>query len=490
MALNITYAGTLLDSNDNPINGSLQIFVYNKKNGMTKWSDVFQTEDNDYNYNAGNPDISGQANTLGLADSNDEFIIIAAWKDGDRTIDNIPTEFAYIIHEHSGQELYIQNIKLGSPMSIDCNNWEVQESIIQGDPIIAQNHNTNDTTYIAENITHYLYNKYTNDGFAEIIFPFIGPKLVQFNFNNEGYTTGNVYTPIQGGDCSVDIKLEDYFNNIVQCHKDVKVYYEVQCGFNDGVGNYKVGDNIYITNAATGHTNKIVNVSYNINDEIIELENTHTVLNVYGDINITQYITYFNAYENIEIECNRLIPMENIPPELNLEVVKEPANELSRKDYEFSHNGTDIDGFIEKVEWQIYRNNPDINGNENWNLYYTTGPITDLSDWFYNIDDIIGDLKVRAIVYDNLGAQAQEDYLIENDCSDVMMSFDNIDWTKNIRIIDFNNNIIKNDWTQEIKRIQWDMKTVPIIWDNTPKKIQWIQVSNSIIFTYKIHTNI
>jgi len=491
MATNITFAGTVLDKDDNAIDAKLQIFVYNKKNGLTKWSNIFGTENYDYNKNAGDSDISGQENTLGLSDASNEFIIIAAWKDGTRdSITDIPSEFAYIVHELKGDELYIQNIKLGIPLPIDCSNWEVPESIIQGESIVALNHNTNDMSYMAEGITHYLYNKYSNTGFNEVIFPFIGPSLVQFNFNNEGYSQSNVYIPENGGDYSVDIEVNDYFGNQKFCHKTTKVYYEVQCGFNDSEGNYKVNDNIYIENAATGHTNKIVTVSYNINDEIIELENTHYKLNTFGVISVTQYITYFNAYENIDIECHRDIVMENIPPELVLAVIKEPINDSAKKDYEFAHNGTDIDGYIEKVEWQIHRNNPDINGNENWSLYYTTGPITDLSDWSYNMDNIIGDLKVRAIVYDNLGASAQEDYLIENNCSDIMMSFDNIDWTKNIRSIDFNQTVVKNVWKQEVKKVQWNMKTVPITWDNTAKKIQWIQVAKGIKFNYKIYTKI
>jgi len=490
MAINITLAGNIKDSNNNSIDAKLQVFIYNKNKNLTKWSDIFETEDTDYDKNIGDPDLSGQDNSLQIANTSGEFAIIAVWKDGERdSTDNIPSEFAYIFHELNGDDVYLQDITLKSPNSIGCSNWEVQESIIQGEPIIALNHNTNEMTYTENDFLHFLYKEYKNEGFREIIFPFMGTKIAEYSFNNEEYSTGNVYIPEEAGDCNIKIRVQDYFNNTADCEKITKVYYLVQCCFNVIPGVPKITDKINISNCSTGHVTQIQETKYSLFQEE-HIGNFDFDIPVFGEFNINQIITYFNGYENVQIECNKLIQMENIPPELNLETIKEPQNELAKKDYTFAHNGTDIDGYIEKVEWQIYRNNPDIEGNENWNLYFSTGPITDLSDWSYNIDDIIGDLRVRAIVYDNLGASAFQEFDIANDCSDIMISFDNIDWTKKIKTIDFSTNIIKTVWKQEVKKIQWEMKTKNIQWENVPKKIQWKQEVKGINFKYKVYTKI
>jgi DNA/RNA-binding domain of Phe-tRNA-synthetase-like protein len=490
MALNITLAGGIVDSNDVAVNANLQIFVYNSKNGLTKWSDVFLTEDTDYNKNLGDPDISSQENTLGLADANGEFAVIAVWLDGSRTdINAVPTEFAFIVHELNGSEVYVQDIKLNKPNPIDCSNWEVPEQIIQGENIIALNHNTNEMTYEAKNITHYLYKKSISAN-NEIIFPFMGTCNAEYNFNNEGYTQSNVYIPQTGGDTSIDIKVQDCFGTEVICSKITKVFYKVIPCFNHSPEHITKGTTIQIVSCASGHTDKITEIKYDISSEILLGEDVSKVITELGVIPVTQFITYYNAYENIKVELHKDIQMENIPPELALTVIAEPQNDIDKKEYTFAHLGTDEDGYIAEVKWEIFRNNPDINGNENYSLYYSTGNITDLSDWTYDISDIVGDLKIRATVYDNMGASAFQDFEIANDCSDIGLHFDNIDWNKSIKTIVFSQKVSKQLWETKVKKIQWDMKSKMVQWDSKPKKRVFNKSVISRQFKYKIYFNV
>jgi hypothetical protein len=480
MSLNITMAGDIYNSSGDIIDASLQIFVNNKNNGLTKWSDIFYTEDGSYNKNLGDPDISSQDNTLGLGNTAGEFVIIAVWINGNRDTDNIPSEFAYIIQELKGDNVYIQDIQLGIPPEIECNDWTVPDSIIQGENIIALNNNTNETSYEAFDTEHYLFKMFRD----EIIFPFMGCSTVMFDFGN-GFDISNVYVPEEGGDFNVSIEVSDFFGYTKICQKIVKVYYDVAPYFEDSNGDYFVNANIHIQDASTGHTSKIIDIYYDFLGEKINSESFDRILEVYQEIDITEYVTFFNAYENITVSYNKTIEMRNLPPEIHLEAIDTPKNDMDSKNYTFSHNGTDIDGYVEKVEWQIYRNNPDIDGNENWSLYYTTGPISDLSDWSYNIDDIIGDLKIRAIVYDNLGASAFEEYLIENDCSDILVSFDNIDWTKKIKILDFSLSVKKIAFIQNKQKILWDMKPTKITWDNKSIKKEFSINTTKIEWKYK-----
>ena len=486
MGLNITMAGDIYNIAGDVVDAKLQIYVNNSNNDLVKWSDVFETEDGSYNKNLGDSDISSQDNTLGITNTSGEFIIIAVWLDGDRdSIDNIPSEFAYIIEELNGEDTYIQDIQLGKPDAIECSDWILPESIIEGDTLIALSNNTNENNYIAFDIEHYLYKKYLN----EIVFVFMGATDVLFDFG-DGFDTGNVYTPSEAGDFSVKIKVKDYMDNESICEKTSKVYYLVNTGFTDSEAPYKTGDEITITSTPSGNIDQILKTEFLFYNETITANEFTRLLEVYGDITVTQYITYYNGYEDITIEEQKTFYMDNILPEMSLEVLKEPDGTDNNTEYVFAHNGTDVDGIIEKVQWQIWRNNPDSEGNENWSLYYTTGPITDLSDWVFDIGDLIGELKVRAIVYDNLNASIYEDFLIDASCKSLMVSFDNIDWTKKVKSKDFTLNIEKRTWKNKINKIIWKIIPKKVQWENKPIKVLWKTNVISREWKYKIYFDI
>jgi len=487
MSLNITMAGDIYNSSGDIIDASLQIFVNNTNNGLTKWSDVFYTEDGSYNKNLGDASISSQDNTLGLTNASGEFILIAVWLDGDRTsTDNIPSEFAYIVQELKGEDVYVQDIKLNKPNSIECSDWTLTEKVNSGENIIALNNNTNEMSYTEFDIEHFLYQKYNN----EIVFAFMGTNTVEYNFNDEGFISGNVYTTTNAGDITAQIKVMDYFGNEAICEKTASIYYVVETGFLDSTAPYSVGDEITIKSNPSGNIDQIINIEFLFYNETITAEEFTRLLETYGEIPVTQYITYFDGYQNITIEEQKTLAMDNIPPEMELKTLKEPDGTVENSEYIFVHNGKDTDGTIEKVEWQIWRNNPDINGNENWSLYYTTGPIPDLSDWTFDVKDLIGELKVRAIVYDNLGASVHEDFLIDASCDNLLISFDNIDWNKKINIIDFTLNIEKRTWENKIHKMVWDMTPKRMQWKNKPITVFWKTNVISREWKYKIYFDI
>jgi len=490
MALNITLAGTIYNSSDIAIDANLQFFTYNKNNGLNKWSDLFVTENTQYNKNLGDPDISGQDNTLGVTDSLNEFVVIAVWINGSRDdISNIPGEFAYIIKELEGDELYIQDIKLGIPGAITCSNWTITDSVIVGESIIAQSSNTNETTYEAFSTTHFLYREYKNQIFSETIFPFMGPGLVEYDFGN-GYDQSNVFISITGGDLEVNIQVQDYFGNSNICTKTVKIYYDIQLCFNSSPSNLHAGENLVITSCISGSTDKITSISYNISGTNLNGTNVQKVIDSFGLVPVTQYVTFFNGYENISRELSRNIVMENIPPIVDLEVISSPEDNNVPQTFEFAHNGTDIDGYIEYVEWEVWRNNPDSFGHENWSLYYTTGKLNSLDNWFYNFDNIIGDLKVASIVYDNLNASARDEYHINIECigggSASFTFFSNFDWSKKVKIINFNIKKVEKDFSLDIIKDTFKQNIVRIDWTNKPKKLLWKKRTKKMTFRYSL----
>jgi len=436
--------------------------------------------------NAGDPDLSSQDNTLGLTDAPNEFILLAVWKNGSRTDkQNAPDELAFIVHELSGEEVYIQDIKLGIPEPITCSNWTLDSSVISGDSIIAVDNNTNETQYIAFEETHYLLRTYFD--INESIFPILGSCNTTYDFG-EGYTSSNVYSPTIAGDLNVNIKVQDCFGNEEICSKNVSVYYDIQTCFNTTPDVITNGTELSVQSCISGNTEQIIDVHYDINGDILNGENVTYNINEFGDVTITQYVTYYNGYQNVTEELTRTLNMENIPPEIDLEVISEPQENDTIKEYEFAHNGTDIDGYIEKVKWEIWRNNPDSEGNDNWSLYYTTTPITDLSNFTYDYTDIIGELKLVATVYDNEGASASQEYLIDNECeTDVILCFENVDWTKRRKQINFDLNINKIEFQQRVIKIPWGINTIKQDFTVDIHRKDFQLVVNKINWKYKVY---
>ena len=312
----------------------------------------------------------------------------------------------------------------------------------------------------------------------------------EFDFG-EGFSSSNVYTPTTGGDLQVYIRISDCFGNTVECNKTVKVFYNVEPCFEYSPSNITTGDEIFLTSCASGNLEQLRETRYVINGEEVLGSNVSKIIEQYGNIEVQQCIVYFNGYSDQEKCISKTIGMDNIPPEINLIVSEDPDNNPKTLDYNFAHNGTDTDGTIEQVKWEIWRNNPDADGNDHWNLYYTTGPISDLSNWQYDFTDLLGEFKVRATIYDNLGATATQEYLLDNigcpvvDPADILC-FENLDWNKKINVIDFSLTKYNINWGVQIVSIPWETKVVKIPWDMNPKKLIFDPTIKKILFTYKL----
>jgi len=476
MALNITLAGNIKDSSGTSIDANVQVLVYNSNNNLKKWSDIRLTEDTDYNINIGDPDLSGQENTLGITDSLGEYALIAVWTGSDDRM-TPASEFAFIFHELEGNEVYVQDIQLGFPDIIGCSNWSINEYVNTGETVIANNNNTNEFTYEALGTTHYLYKRYFN----EDIFSYMGTCSVEYDFG-DGYSISNVYTPGTGGTFTTYIKVNDCFGNSVECHKDTKVYYDITPCFDITPTNIHLGSEVSINECITGTPGAIDQIS---KIEYIYSDNyDNGVIIGSGPLTITQKVTFWNGYEDKTKEITKTYELENIPPEIDLETI---PSEETEQEYTFKHNGTDVDGYIERVKWEIWRNNPDSDGNDNWSLYYSTGELTDLSDWTFDFSDIIGELKVTATVYDNNSASASQEYLIDNACDTApILCFDNIDWNKKVNTIDFSLNRTSNIWTVQTIKIPWKVNTIKIPWDLNIVKKDFSPIIKKIDFKYKL----
>lgn len=454
-------------------------------NGLQKWSDVFSTEFTQYNYNLGNPDISGQENTLGLTDSNGEYAVIVVWKDGSRDdVNNIPTEFTYIVQELRGEEVYIQNIKLGLPQAITCSDWTLTDSANVGETVIAQSNNTNEYTYTEYTKLHHVEKNFKINGFSEEVFPYLGASDVQYSFNNLPFSVSNVYTPTVGGDLYVEVRVTDYLGNSSICNKTASIFYLVNSCFDTNT--IRTGETLLVTSCAYGDVAQITSIYYIINGETLNGSDVQKIINIFGSIDVTQYISYFNGYTTVNLELNKLVPMINIAPVIDLQVEQTPINLDVAQIYEFSHNGTDVDGYVEFVQWEIWRNNPNSSGIENWSLFYTTGKVANLSNLIYDFTPIQGELKLVSTIYDNLGATDSAEYYIDMGCPPSTFTyFNNFDWSKKVTKINFDLVIIDASFNQKIEEYKWYTKDVVIDWTTKQNDVGFDEKIRKIYFDFK-----
>lgn len=78
-------------------------------------------------------------------------------------------------------------------------------------------------------------------------------------------------------------------------------------------------------------------------------------------------------------------------------------------------------------------------------------------------------------------------YVMYDDAS-LELSFNNIDWTKKIKVIDFSTDIKQSTWKQEVQQLEWDILLDKLEWDMQPIEIQWEQEIKGINFNYSVYT--
>lgn len=476
--INLTFAGTVYNSDNIPTNAYYQVFVINNNVGLTKWSAIRETEFTDYSINVGDPDLSSQDNYLLISNKGNEFVLIAVWTKDSESRNNYAQECAFIVYELNNEVVYLQDIQLNRMSSLACDNWTVPESVSNNEPIIVLNNNTNEFTYEAFDITHYVQKMYNN----EIVFDYLGPRTIEYSFGH-GFTHSNIYYPTSSTDLEVQVRLTDAKGQSITCSKIVKVYYTLTSDFTWTPSLIYTGDNIYINSIVNSD---YIDIRFDVDGQELTGADVVYTTSILKDITVTQYTTYFNGFNNVTLELTKIISMQSLGPIINLKCFLLDEDQLT---YRFSHNGYDIDGYIKYVKWDIYRNNRDSLGASNWSLYYSTSRTANINDWIFSFIDILGELKVVCTIYDNFELSASQECLIDNICDNEpeIIFYNNIDWTKNIKMIEFPiieiqstwmEKRIEHNWVEKIERIEWDMK---------PQNIKFSLDTKQINFSYKLN---
>ena len=155
VALNITFAGNIIDSENNPINDdSVKYQAYFKKTNAgssnNKWNNPRISEYGQYSLNLGDGDLLTQDGKV----SNNDKLIILFWREKKEVKESVSlSEWCFVETTLNGSEVYLANIKLSK--SIKPNNLFIQSGINKvNKQIIISDNGTNDNhEYIFEGKT-------------------------------------------------------------------------------------------------------------------------------------------------------------------------------------------------------------------------------------------------------------------------------------------------------------------------------------------------
>ena len=463
MSLNIAVAGTVYNSNNEVVDAYIQCLYYNSTD--KQWdTDIRSTEDGDYNLNLGDGSWLTQEPEIKINNEPTEYVLVSAWTTDNSERTGNHDEFAFYVFELDGSDTYINDIYLKPQESLDCSDWILPSPIISGNVLEPINNNTNEYTYTVDDKLYF----HNRDYWDELIFDSLGTIKLEYNFDGS-WTEDTTYITSDAGDLDVSIRVTDSYDNVSECTKTTKIYYDVTLCFNLSETEIYTDTDIHINSCITGNTDQINNILYDINqnDNTDNIDTNSTdpdvsityTINEFGDIEITQTVEYFDGYDDVSKTYTQIFEMENIPPELILSVYKledenliditsEDNKTYPQQELIFKPIATDTDGTVEYIEYNVYKKTTDIYGIDTWILVFSSGKIDKNSDEFLEYtklfdNELTGDLKLEVIAYDNLDATAIETYEFTILCAvETICTAVDIDWKSNkVNQLKFKTNI-------------------------------------------------
>lgn len=335
------FVGFIVDENGDPIQCYHQAYHYETGN----WSDIRQTgADGYYSRDHEDTDWDGNGTPLPTGDN----VVVCFWDVG---ADRSGAKGAYSIIRvvSTSSAVYNNNVQVlpSQPptCSLSCPNTTINTVVS------ASTASSDLYQWTFNNITHYHKDTY----FGQTIFDHVGIATVEYDFNDgDGYSATNSHTYTVPDDKTIDVLVTNNYGQTATDTITIQVRYNrPTLTFSEDPTSPIFGDTVNVSYVITDPDAQVTNVESYF-DGVFKLSDP-ALTNAYDHLldTVKPYPYYtdvvWNDFYNIITDrYNDQVILQNIPPEVNLNVV--PTGNT----YSFNSNATDFEDRLDRVEFVIY----------------------------------------------------------------------------------------------------------------------------------------
>lgn len=343
-ALNINFQGNIFGATGDRISASYQVYSHS----IGKWSEVRQSDQQQYNFNFGDGDLNTQDGTVLLGDK----ITVAFWEVGKNRDEELAL-FSAITFVYEGEFSTVQDVQLLPDPPIVC-GWDAPLTTLI---------NTDFTVTLEPS----LHREWEFDGGTmvqdriiedTVIFPFLTVTLEQVDFE-DGFANDLTHSYSTMGERTVTARFASAYGKEAQCEKTIFAVYPPPTG-EISITNepLKTFDTAIIETLIQDPNSTVESIEYFVDETFIEdgtaLANTYEckVMGI-GTYTAHYLITWDNGQTASTLDVSTMFEVENTPPTIQLFHQVSPT-------MDYTHNFSALVGDLEDassslpVKWEIY----------------------------------------------------------------------------------------------------------------------------------------
>lgn len=369
MALNITFtcnANNIVDENETPIDCNYRAYYVRQD----KWNDTRTSDQQQFNFNAGDEDSLSQTGELKAND----VVIICLWQDTlddgntSLTTSGLKTRFTTFAIVHDGLKTqYIIDPQLKPKMDPTC-DWSIDQSQIINEQYTATPLSDDEDSWIYKEHSFYHRRLY----YTKLVFDSVGNITDTYDFNNDGtFVSNNQYTYTTIADQTAHHKALNSYNLESTCTKTIRTFYHVPTPdivFTPNMTTNAVFFDDTLIVDFEGYNHDIDSRITSLDSELRYIANDNTVITtdsiVTGNTQniqttktidmLSRIIAYMtvnwnDGWSDLSFDYSEIRTVENTLPTTSLSMTN-----LTARNKRFTHLSSDIDGDIVRAEYNLY----------------------------------------------------------------------------------------------------------------------------------------
>jgi len=420
LSVNINYQGTVYGPDGNPIDCYYQAFTYN----ISKWSDLRQTEYQQYNVNFGDGDLNGQDGTVKEGDP----LVVAFWVGSENRADELEL-FSVVVFVYDGTDSTVQDVQILQPHNPSC-SFSIPSSSTVGEVVSATSGASTTYQWTFSGKVHYQRVTW----YGQTIFGFLGIDEDLFDFG-DGYNTDREHIYSNGGTFEVWHFVGSTYNGYnAECTKEISVYFrEPTATISFSNDSPILGEEVTVENTITDPDSRISEIRYYFDDQLIhigtELNYNYVIELNSMDTHYAKMVIYWNDYfEDRITTVERSLFMQNQAPTLELSV---DTSEEENGRIIVNADAHDVDGVIDNMCWKLFYQ-AEQSGLPHPYFKCEDGNIGNFREIYQDCDrtmfslDMIfaipGTYKVEVEAFDDMGASVTQEVeiIVNNVCDGVL----------------------------------------------------------------------